>query len=65
MSMTLDLKHPDAPKVVERLVKWADVLTENFRHGIMDKLGFSYEVCSKWNPQLIYASNSGASTCAL
>ena len=58
-SMTLDLKHPDAREVMERLVKWADVLTENFRAGVMDRLGFNYDVCKQWNPQLIYASNSG------
>ena len=54
-----DLKHPDARGVMERLVKWADVLTENFRAGVMDRLGFGYEVVKEWNPQLIYASNSG------
>ena len=58
-SMTLDLKHPDAREVMKRLVKWADVLTENFRAGVMERLGFGYEVVKEWNPQLIYASNSG------
>lgn len=58
-SMVLDLKHPKAKEVMERLVKWADVVTENFRPNIMDKLGFGYEVLKKWNPSIILASNSG------
>merc|ERR550514_718577 len=44
-SISVDLKSPNAPKVMERLVKWADVLTNNFRPGILDKLGLSYEQC--------------------
>mmetsp|Transcript_113774 Transcript_113774/g.332305 ORF Transcript_113774/g.332305 Transcript_113774/m.332305 type:complete len:455 (-) Transcript_113774:107-1471(-) len=58
-SIALDLKHKDAAAIMERLVKWADVLAENFRPGIMDKLGFGYERCKEWNPNIIYASNSG------
>jgi crotonobetainyl-CoA:carnitine CoA-transferase CaiB-like acyl-CoA transferase len=58
-SITLDLKHPDAVEVMRRLCVWADVLAENFRPDVMDRLGFGYEVVSKWNPRIIYASNSG------
>lgn len=58
-SITLDLKHKDATAIMKRLVKWADVLAENFRPGIMDKLGFGYEQCKEWNPKIIYAANSG------
>ena len=46
-SMTLDLKHPDSKEVMKRLVKWADVLAENFKPGTLDGLGFSYDVCKK------------------
>merc|ERR1719262_565021 len=38
-SMTMDLKHPKSKMVIERLVRWADVVTENFRPGVMDRLG--------------------------
>lgn len=58
-AMTLDLKHPGAKSVMERLCKWADVLCENFRPGVMEKLGYGYDVVKTWNPRLIYASNSG------
>lgn len=58
-SLTLDLKHPEFTKVMERLVKWADVITNNYRPGVMEKLGLSYEVCKAWNPRIVYASNSG------
>lgn len=60
LSMTLDLKHPGSLAVVERLVRhWADVVCENFRPGVMDKLGLGYEQLRAWNPRIIYASNSG------
>jgi CoA:oxalate CoA-transferase len=41
------------------MVRQADILTENFRPGVMDRLGFSYEELSKLNPRLIYASSTG------
>jgi crotonobetainyl-CoA:carnitine CoA-transferase CaiB-like acyl-CoA transferase len=59
LSMTLDMKHPKAKDIMKRLVKWADVLTENFKPGTMDRLGFGYEICKEWNPMLLYCSNSG------
>merc|ERR1719159_1125575 len=58
-SITLDLKHPSSKEVLERLVKWADVVTENFRPGVMSKLGLGYEVLKRWNPKIVCASNSG------
>jgi len=58
--MTLDLKHPGAIAVVERLVKnWADVVCSNFRPGVMDRLGFGYERVKAWNPKIVYAMSSG------
>ena len=59
-SITIDLKHEKAKDIVKRLVQWADVLCENFKVGVLDRLGFSYEVCSGWNPRLIYCQNSGS-----
>lgn len=58
-SIMLDLKAPDATEVVHRLVKQADVLTENFSPGTMERLGFGYEALREVNPGLIYASTSG------
>jgi CoA:oxalate CoA-transferase len=58
-SVTLDLKHPDANKVVTRLVKDADVVVQNFKAGKMDELGFGYEVIREMNPDIVYCSISG------
>lgn len=58
-SLTLDLQKPEAIEIVKRLVTKADVVMENFRPGIMDRLGIGYEALSKINPRLIYCSISG------
>ena len=58
-SLTLDLRRPEAVEVVKRLVAEADVVWENFRPGVMDKLGVGYDVLSAINPQLIYCAVSG------
>jgi len=58
-SIMLDLKAPDAQDVIHRLVRQADVLTENFSPGTMERLGFGYEQLKDVNPALIYASTSG------
>jgi crotonobetainyl-CoA:carnitine CoA-transferase CaiB-like acyl-CoA transferase len=58
-SITLDLRRPEAIDVVKRLVVRADVVWENFRGGVMDRLGLGYETLSAINPRLIYASVSG------
>jgi formyl-CoA transferase/CoA:oxalate CoA-transferase len=58
-SLTLDLKHPDARAVLERLLDTADVLVENFRPGTMERLGLGYEAVSKRWPRLVYCSISG------
>jgi CoA:oxalate CoA-transferase len=55
----LDLKSPEAKEIIYRLVKQADVVTENFSPGTMDRLGFGYEDLKKVNPRIIYASTSG------
>jgi crotonobetainyl-CoA:carnitine CoA-transferase CaiB-like acyl-CoA transferase len=58
-SLTLNLKHPDGAEVLRRLIERADVLVENFRPGIMERLGFGFAVVHAMNPRLVYASISG------
>lgn len=57
--IVLDLKRPEAKRVLERLVKSADVLIENYRHDTLDKLGLGYDHLSRINPGLIYCAISG------
>ncbi len=57
--ITLDLKSPDASNVLERLVKWADVLIVNTPHPAREKLKLSYDDVAQWNPRLIYADVTG------
>ena len=58
-SIVLNLKDEVDRAIFVNMVRRADVLTENFRPGAMDRLGFSYEELSKINPRLIYASSTG------
>ncbi len=58
-SLTLDLKRPEGVAVAKRLVAGADVLVQNFRPGVMRRLGLGYEDVAPLNPCLIYASASG------
>ncbi|MDI6772612.1 MAG: CoA transferase [bacterium] len=58
-SLTLDLKTPEGQQVLGRLVARADVLVENFRPGIMERLGFAYPAVCVHNPGLVYCSISG------
>lgn len=58
-SIELDMKSPSSKPILERLIKWSDVICENFKVGTLDRLGWSYEVCRKINPKVIYCSNSG------
>jgi formyl-CoA transferase len=57
--MTIDLKSPHAGEIVERLVKWADVLIVNTPHPARKKLHLEYDDVAKWNPRLIYADVTG------
>ena len=57
--IALDLKQPEAIAILKELVKWADVLVENFRPDVKDRLGIGYEAMRAINPRLIYASMSG------
>jgi crotonobetainyl-CoA:carnitine CoA-transferase CaiB-like acyl-CoA transferase len=58
-SITMDLKQPKAIEVVKRLAATVDVVIENFRPGVMDKLGIGYETLKATNPKLIYCAVSG------
>jgi len=57
--IALDLKSPDAGKVLERLVRWADVFIVNTPHHARKKLKLEYEYVVQWNPRLIYADLTG------
>ncbi len=57
-SLTLDLQRPEAREILLRLAVEADVVMENFRPGVMDRLGLGYEALSKVNPRLIFCSVS-------
>src|SRR4029077_15078419 len=57
--MALDLKSPSAHQVLEKLVKWADVLIVNTPHPARKKLKLEYEDVMQWNPRLIYADITG------
>jgi crotonobetainyl-CoA:carnitine CoA-transferase CaiB-like acyl-CoA transferase len=58
-SVTLNLKSARGLEVARRLVETADVIVENYRPGVMDRLGLGYEDVRKINPQIIYAAGSG------
>jgi Predicted acyl-CoA transferases/carnitine dehydratase len=58
-SLTLNLKTEEARQIFERLVVGADVLVENFRPGVMDRLGFPWPLLQRVNPRLIYCAISG------
>lgn len=57
--ITLNLKKAEGKKLLLDLVKKADILIENYRPGVMDKLGIGYEILKEINPRLIYAAISG------
>jgi formyl-CoA transferase len=57
--LALDLKSPQAAEILERLVKWADVLIVNTPHPARKKLKLMYEDVAHWNSRLIYADLTG------
>lgn len=57
--ITLNLKAPEGKAVFKKLVEKADIVVENYRPGVMDKLGLGYDVLKEINPRLIYAAVSG------
>src|SRR4029079_10236434 len=58
-SVTADLKSEDGKDLLTRLVRQADVLVENFRTGVLDRLGFTVERLHELNPRLVVLSISG------
>ena len=58
-SLTLNLKNPEAKEIFRKLIATTDVLVENFRPGVMNRLGLGYDALSALNPRLIYCAISG------
>jgi crotonobetainyl-CoA:carnitine CoA-transferase CaiB-like acyl-CoA transferase len=58
-SLTLDLKSKEGKEILKRLIRRSDVMVENFRVGVMEKLGFGYRRVRRMNPRIIYCSISG------
>jgi crotonobetainyl-CoA:carnitine CoA-transferase CaiB-like acyl-CoA transferase len=57
--VTLSTRHPEARRMLERLIKASDVLVENFRPGTLEAMGFGYERLRELNPRLVVTSISG------
>ncbi|MFM8625707.1 MAG: CaiB/BaiF CoA transferase family protein [Actinomycetota bacterium] len=62
LNISLDLKRPEAIAIIHRLVASCDVVVENYRGGVMDKLGLGWDALSVANPALVYASITGYGT---
>lgn len=58
-SVTIDLKHPEGKALFRDLIATADVLVENFRPRVMERLGFGYEAVRAINPRIVYCAISG------
>ncbi|HYZ52942.1 MAG TPA: formyl-CoA transferase [Streptosporangiaceae bacterium] len=58
-SLAINTKSPQGREVMEKLIREADVLVENFAPGAMDRMGLSWETLQKWNPRLIFGSVKG------
>lgn len=58
-SIAIDLKHPRGKQAALRIIDGADVLIENFRPGVMERLGLGYETLAERNPRLVYCASSG------
>ncbi|MFI5377399.1 MAG: CaiB/BaiF CoA transferase family protein, partial [Candidatus Rokuibacteriota bacterium] len=58
LGMTLNLKHPAGLDLARRLVRWADVVVENFTPGVFERLGLGYETLRALNPRVILFSTS-------
>jgi formyl-CoA transferase len=58
-SITIDSKHPKGREILDRLIKYCDVLVENFAPGALDRMGLTWEHVHKLNPRMIVASVKG------
>jgi crotonobetainyl-CoA:carnitine CoA-transferase CaiB-like acyl-CoA transferase len=61
-SVAADLKDPQDLLLVRRLIERADVMIQNFRPGVMEKIGLHYDVVKDWNPRLVYGTVTGYGT---
>jgi formyl-CoA transferase len=59
LGITVNLKSPQGQEIVRRLASISDVVVENYRTGVLDKMGLGYEDLHKRNPRLVYCSISG------
>ncbi len=57
--ITIDLKHPKAQDILHRLFQDADVVVQNFKAGVLDRLGYGYDAVRAIKPDIIYCSISG------
>ena len=58
-SIAIDLKNPKAKEILYAIIANCDVVTENYRGGVLDRLGFGYDAVKAAKPDIIYASASG------
>ena len=58
-SLAIDMKSPKGKEIIYSMTKDCDVVIQNFRPGVMDKLGYGYEDLKKINPKIIYCNGSG------
>lgn len=58
-SLTLNLKFPEAKEIFKKLVEMSDIVVENFRPKVMERLGLGYETLAEINPRIIYCAISG------
>ena len=58
-SIAIDMKKEAGKKIILPLIEQADIVVENFRPGVMERLGYGYEALKKINPKIIYCSASG------
>ncbi|HLX92499.1 MAG TPA: CoA transferase [Puia sp.] len=58
-SLAIDMKNPEGREIILKLAERADIVLENFRPGVMERLGYGYEALKKINPKIIYCSASG------
>jgi crotonobetainyl-CoA:carnitine CoA-transferase CaiB-like acyl-CoA transferase len=57
-SLALDMKRPESREIIEPLIRWADVVVENFSPGTMKKLGLDYDALTRINPAIVMLSGS-------
>jgi crotonobetainyl-CoA:carnitine CoA-transferase CaiB-like acyl-CoA transferase len=58
-SMTLNMRTPEGKDILSRLIRRSDVVVDNYRPGVMTKMGFDYETLKKINPEIIHCGISG------